>query len=245
MGESARACLVLVVLFSATQVYSDAPRGAHLDERLEAALAGPSAAVVVKITREIAEEIMKAPEGQARRLAVAIGLFRKAEALDPESLTADDAGRLGRMYLMLSESYADAAKRYLTRALERRERESDRVALGNALLYMGDAAGARREYLKVTETKPDESVVSVNLALAERVLGDTSSALARLRRIQARNANAAATRAASLSIADIEYALGNLSGAKSQVERILSTNPGDVEAAHVLEQINRKGDRRK
>lgn len=179
---------------------ADKSRAEH--PRIAAALAESSAPEVVKIGREIADEILRMADTEPRITAQVLGLFRKAEALDPGVLTPDDAGRVGRLYLRLSESYADEARTYLTRSLAGRDREDERVALGNALLYLGDAAGARREYLKASERRPEDVILLFNLALAERALGDTPSAVARLRRVAANTSDPRVRQAAASAVVE-------------------------------------------
>lgn len=195
---------------------------------------------IMKIARELAEEILTAPLAPPRVTATVVGLYRKAEALDPKALTAEDAGRLGRMYLLLSESYADEAKRYLERSVGETENPDDLVALGNVELYLGDAASARRDYLKVSERRPKDPVILVNLAMAERALGDTASAYGRLRQVMMKPATAAAGRVAALAVADIQIASRDVAGAKIEVQKILQKWPNDLEALTLLKRIYEK-----
>lgn len=192
---------------------------------------------IVKIAAKFADEIVAAPEVSRRLISAAIGLYRKAEALNPQALTADDASRVGRMYLLLSESYADVARRYLERAVKEEDREEDHVALGNALLYLGEAALARKEYLEVSERRPQDPVLWVNLAMAERALGDTPSAYGRLRQVMTRTSNPAVAKVAGLALADIQIASNDVSGAKLEVLKILNRRPADIDALRLLKKI--------
>ena len=205
--------------------------------QVRAAQSSSDAAGIVKIARELADEILAAREAPWRVTAVVVGLYRKAEALRPEVLTAEDAGRIGRLYLLLSESYADVASRYLERAVRESGAHEDRVAFGNALLYVGDAASARREYLKVSERRQDDPVLQVNLALAERALGDTASAFGRLRQVVMKTTSPLVERASSLALADIQAASNDLSGAQLQALKIIRKWPEDVEALRMLKRI--------
>ena len=206
-------------------------------ERINRAQASSNAPEIVKIAREFADEILAAHEAPRRVTAAVVGLFRKAEALQAESITPKDAGRIGRLYLMLSESYADAAKRYLERSVPETGKESERVALGNAYLYLGRPKDARREYLKVSENRPQDPVLLVNIALAERALGDTPSAYGRLRQAMTKTSNPSVERAAGLAIAEIQFLSGDLSGAKLQAMKVAEKWPHDVEALWMLKKI--------
>src|SRR3989338_6493274 len=117
-------------------------------ERIRRAQAAAEVGEIVKIGREIADEIFMAPAPPPRLTATVVGLFRKAEALNGGALSAEDAGRVGRLYLMLSEAYADVAKRYLDRSVRETGDPEERVALGNAELYLGNPGAARRGGLK-------------------------------------------------------------------------------------------------
>lgn len=207
-------------------------------ERLVWAQGSADVGQIVKIARDFADEILAAPEAPKRVTSAVIGLYRKAEALEAESITPEDAGRLGRLYLMLSESYADSAKRYLERSVLQTDNEAERVALGNAFLYLGDPAAARREYLKVSKLLPQDPVLLVNLALAERFLGDTSSAYGRLRQVMARTTNPAALCSAMLAICDIQISSGDVSGARFQIMKVLERWPAHPAALIMLKQID-------
>ena len=231
-----------IVFLLLTLVSTDAPQNpsppvAASVERIGRAQASSNATEIVKIAREFADDILAAREAPRRATAAVVGLFRKAEALEAESITPDDAGRIGRLYLMLSESYADSARRYLERSVSETGNESDRVALGNAYLYLGRPADARREYLKVSERRPQEPVLLVNIALAERALGDTPSAYGRLRRALANASNPSVERAASLAIGEIQFMSGDLTGARMQVMKVTDKWPYDAEALWMLKKI--------
>ena len=191
-------CLLISLWMSLTVAHAGSNSGAPMDQILSAQ-ASHSAADIVKIARELADDIVTGREAPWRVTAAVVGLYRKAEALEAESITAEDAGRLGRLYLLLSESYADEAKRYLERSVRESGRLEERTALGNALLYLGDAAGARRQYLAVSERRPHDPVIQVNLAMAERALGDTASAYSRLKRVMTQTSDRAIERVARLS----------------------------------------------
>jgi len=209
-------------------------------EEIRSAQAASNASEIMKIARELADEIGVNRRSTDRVIATAIGLYRKAEAIDPESLDAADAGRLGRLYLRLSESYADVASRYLARATAGNGNLEDHVALGNALLYLGSASEARREYLKVSARRPDDPVLVLNLALAERAMGDTASAFGRLRKMTLTPLPAPVERAALLALADIQLASRDWVGARVQTKKILEKRPGDRDALMLLKQIYEK-----
>lgn len=209
-------------------------------ERIAQAQSTANVEEIVKIAREIADEILSVSAAPHRLTATVVGLYRKAEALKAAALTAEDAGRLGRLYLALSESYASEAKRYLARSVKETGNLEDRVALGNAELYLGNAAAARREYLKVSERRPQDPVLLINIALVERALGDTASAYGRLRQVMLRPTSVSVERAASLAIADIQFASKDVSGAKLEVLKILRKWPTDQEALMMLKKIYEK-----
>lgn len=232
-GSITAACFSLFVLASSQDQALDRLRQAQSSSRPDE---------ILKIARQFADEILTAKRVPGRLTAAVVGLYRKAEALKPDAIEADDAGRIGRLYLLLSESYADEAKIYLERTVAQTGRPEDRVALGNALLYLGDAGGARREYLEVSKRWPQDAVLMVNLALAERALGDTASAFGRLRQAALKTTDPSVERAALLSLADIQLSSNDVSGAKIQILKILRKWPGDAEAAKMLKDI--KGDRK-
>lgn len=199
---------------------------------------------IVKIARKNADKIMVAHGVSARQISDVIGWYRKAEAIQAESLTAEDAGRLGQLYLKLSESYADLAKRYLERSIAQTGSEEDRVALGNALLYLGDASAARREYLKVSEQRPEDAVLLINIAMAERLMGDTVSAYGRLRRVLGKSPALPVERTARLAVAQMQMASGDIAGAKAEVTKVLSRLPRDMDALRMLKDIYEKEGRK-
>lgn len=206
-------------------------------EQITAARASSNPDEILKIARQLADELITAPRASGRVTAFVLGLFRKAEALQAESITADDMRRMGRMYLMLSESYADVASGYLERAVLRSGEPEDRVAWGNALMYIGDVGAARREYMKVAELRPDDPVIQVNLSMTDRVMGDTAGAYRRLRQVLQKPGQIAAERAAMLAIADIQAASNDRVGARLQVQKILQKWPTDADAQAMLKKI--------
>lgn len=209
-------------------------------ERIARAHATSNVAEIMKIARELADEILTAPEAPWRVTATVVGLYRKAEALEAGVLSAEDAGKLGRLYLALSESYADEAKRYLERSVQKTNDPEERVALGNAHLYLGNAAAARREYLNVSKRRPADPVLLVNLALAERAMGDTASAYGRLRQVLRKPAPASIGRAAGLAVADIQIASKDLAGARLELLKILQKWPSDRDALRMMKQIGER-----
>lgn len=109
------------------------------------------------------------PDTSLPPIADIVGMFVKAETLDAKRLTAEDAGRLGRLYLQMSPAYADRALAYLELAADN---PANRTALGNAWLYMNDPERAKAIYLSLPKDRIDDPVVQMNLAQAEWRMGD-------------------------------------------------------------------------
>ncbi len=229
-----------ILILVASHVHASASSKDQALEKIMSAQSSADADQIVKIARQLADDISMAPRASPRVTAFVIGLFRKAETLKPETIQAEDARRIGRLYLSLSESYADVAIRYLERTANETADPEDRVALGNARMYVGDAEGARREYLAVSEKRPADPVIQVNLAMTERAMGDTAAAYRRLRQVLQSASSATVERAAVLALADIQMASRDPSAARLEVEKILRKWPNDPDAQAMMKKIQEK-----